>query len=63
MPKSQKKEIVMGMKVVDKCFNRLCEVFMVSKHEDGEVGVISNNKVGIFKKKYFWDNFVEVTHD
>lgn len=60
MPKSQNKNIVKGMKVRDKFFNQLCEVFIVAPHEDGEVGVIANNKVGIFKKKYFWDNFNEV---
>lgn len=60
MPKSQNKKIVKGMIVRDKCFNQLCEVFIVAPHEDGEVGVVTKNKVGIFKKKHFWDNFVEV---
>jgi hypothetical protein len=60
MPKSQEKEIVKGMKVKDNHYGRICEVFIVAPDEDGEVGVISGNNVGVFKKKYFWENFTEV---
>ncbi len=56
----KEKDIVVGMKVREIHMNLNCEVFLVAPHPDGEVAVKTGNQVGVYKKKYFWENFEEV---